>query len=194
MLDEINSSFAPPQNEPAAGYEIGYGKPPQNGKWKPGESGNPLGKKKGAKSFKKLFLETALTKIAVKNSTGGTTKKPLIKLVVDAAFKHAINGKTKVALPIFKLLQKFYAADDVPEPKEGEVFKHGSKVYCWEWWSNEDIEAIESLRFLDPRRRSIEIIHLEDDHTCTASTTSEDNQGQSVTDADCGGPTEPADG
>jgi hypothetical protein len=193
MLNEIGSSGTSPQSVPSASYEVGYGKPPKNGKWKPGESGNPLGKKKGTKSFKKLFLATAWTKIAVTNSAGGTTKKPLIKLVVDAAFKHAINGKTKIALPIFKLLQKFYTTDEVPEPKEGEIFKHGSKVYRWEWWSNEDIEIVESLRFLDPRRSGIEIIHPEDDHACTASTASDDNQGQSVTDADCGGPAEPID-
>ena len=37
-------------------YEVGYGKPPKRTQWKPGQSGNPKGKKKGLKSVKQLFL------------------------------------------------------------------------------------------------------------------------------------------
>ena len=33
-------------------YEVGYGKPPKSGQFKPGQSGNPKGRPKGAKNFK----------------------------------------------------------------------------------------------------------------------------------------------
>lgn len=31
-------------------YEVGYGRTPRNGRWKPGQSGNPAGRKKGSKN------------------------------------------------------------------------------------------------------------------------------------------------
>ena len=31
-------------------YEVGYGKPPKSRQWKPGQSGNPKGRPKGARN------------------------------------------------------------------------------------------------------------------------------------------------
>ena len=48
-------------------YEVGYGKPPKSGQFKPGQSGNPKGRPKGAKNFKTELEEELLEKIQIKN-------------------------------------------------------------------------------------------------------------------------------
>jgi len=42
-------------------YEVGYGKPPKHGQFKPGQSGNPKGRPKGRKNFP-VLLEMCLNK------------------------------------------------------------------------------------------------------------------------------------
>ena len=36
-------------------YEVGYKKPPEHSRWKPGQSGNPKGRPKKVKDFEKLL-------------------------------------------------------------------------------------------------------------------------------------------
>ena len=42
-------------------YEVGKGRPPQHSRWQPGQSGNPRGRPKGARSLAAL-LANALKK------------------------------------------------------------------------------------------------------------------------------------
>lgn len=46
-------------------YDVGYGKPPRNTRWKPGQSGYPRGRKRGHKSFKTEFAEDVQRKMAL---------------------------------------------------------------------------------------------------------------------------------
>lgn len=57
-------------------YEVGYKKPPKSSQWQPGQSGNPLGKKKQKKlvsPLSSLFVEELAKPIDVK--VGGKTQK-----------------------------------------------------------------------------------------------------------------------
>ncbi len=49
---------------------IGYGRPPLHSRFKPGESGNPRGRPKGAASFKSDLLEELSETIAVREGSG----------------------------------------------------------------------------------------------------------------------------
>jgi hypothetical protein len=55
------------------GYEIGYGKPPRNTRFKPGQSGNPKGRPKGLRNFA-TDLKAALS-MPVELSRGDKRKK-----------------------------------------------------------------------------------------------------------------------
>lgn len=55
-------------------YEVGYGKPPEHGKIKPGEVRNPRGKRKGTRSFKTEAREMLAMPVPV-NSANGTVRK-----------------------------------------------------------------------------------------------------------------------
>ena len=49
----------------ASSYEIGYGKPPKSGQFKPGQSGNPSGKKKPSKSNDQIFEYILSNKLTI---------------------------------------------------------------------------------------------------------------------------------
>jgi hypothetical protein len=51
-------------------YEIGYGKPPKQHQFEPGQSGNPKGRPKGAKNTATLAREILDRKIEVRSGAG----------------------------------------------------------------------------------------------------------------------------
>lgn len=53
--------------------EVGYGKPPRTHQFKPGQSGNPKGRPKGAKSEATILYELLHRKIPIRE--GGKTRK-----------------------------------------------------------------------------------------------------------------------
>ena len=54
-------------------YKIGYGKPPEHTRFRPGQSGNPKGRKKGSNNFSTDLA--AVLKAPVKTRDGGKTTK-----------------------------------------------------------------------------------------------------------------------
>ena len=54
------------------GYEVGYGKPPTHSQFRPGQSGNPAGRRKGVRNLKTDVKRTLATPVKVKE--GGRTR------------------------------------------------------------------------------------------------------------------------
>jgi hypothetical protein len=80
---------------PARGnYEVGYGRPPKKTQFKPGRSGNPKGRSKGAKNEDTIFRDIINMKIAM--SVGGRTRKvPLLKAVWTRVADDALKGNAR---------------------------------------------------------------------------------------------------
>jgi hypothetical protein len=87
-------------------YTVGYGKPPKKSRWKPGQSGNPKGKKKGMKSVKELFLGAAKKKVTVKDAKG-VKEVSQIEAVVALLFRQAMKGDPKANAQIMALAKEF---------------------------------------------------------------------------------------
>lgn len=77
---------------PASDYEVGYGKPPQQTRFKPGQSGNPRGRPKGAKAkpalpalhderLKSIIIEEAYRLVGI-NDPRGELSIPMAQAVV----------------------------------------------------------------------------------------------------------------
>jgi len=80
-------------------YEVGYGKPPRDTRFKRGQSGNPRGRPPGAKNLSTLLNE-ALNELVVVTENGG--RKRITKR--RAAFKQLVNDAAKGEWRALKLL------------------------------------------------------------------------------------------
>jgi hypothetical protein len=71
-------------------YEVGYGKPPQNTRFKKGQSGNPRGRAPGAKDLKTLVIDTLNEPVVVTENGGRRTiskRQAIVKQLVNQSAK-----------------------------------------------------------------------------------------------------------
>jgi hypothetical protein len=80
--------------KPGSNYNIGYGRPPDKYKYKPGQSGNPLGRPKRPKplSFELDLADELSQSIADTENRTITNKQAIVKAVVAAARKNPKQG------------------------------------------------------------------------------------------------------
>ena len=83
------------------GYEVGYGKPPKETRFKPGQSGNPGGRPKGAKNkrpgmheerMKDIILDEAYREITVRDGDR-TVTIPMVQAVMRSMAVEAAKGQ-----------------------------------------------------------------------------------------------------
>ncbi len=86
---------------PSSGYSVGYGKPPKNTRFKPGQSGNPKGRPKGAKNkrpgmheerMKDIILEEAYRDVTVNDGDRRVTI-PMTQAIVRSMAVSAVKGQ-----------------------------------------------------------------------------------------------------
>lgn len=98
-------------------YEVGYGRPPAHSRFKKGESGNPCGKRKGARSrVKELerFLNTTITV----NEGGRRRQMRPMEIVRKKAFQLAAQGDIqamKLMLEMEKLVDAYRVVDQAKQ-------------------------------------------------------------------------------
>jgi hypothetical protein len=113
MIRRIRRHSRRPQNgerQSSARYRVGYGRPPQEHRFQPGESGNRKGRPKGAKNTVTLLREILYRKIEVR--TGSTVRKMSVREAMLTRFaESALKGDTKSAA---FLLQRY----DTPETSD----------------------------------------------------------------------------
>jgi hypothetical protein len=91
-------------------YSVGKGRPPQEFQWKPGQSGNPTGRTKGAKNA------ATLAKAALRRKVTGTLNGVRRKMtVLDVSFRRladkAMSGDQKALNYLLMLAGNFDPAD-----------------------------------------------------------------------------------
>jgi hypothetical protein len=102
-----------PRSNPSASHRVGYGKPPKQHQFQPGQSGNWKGRPKGAKNTSTLLREILDRKIEVR--TGTTVRKVSVREAMLIRFaESALKGDTKSA---HFLLQRY----EIAETAQAEV-------------------------------------------------------------------------
>jgi hypothetical protein len=86
--------------------EVGYGKPPRRHQFKPGQSGNPKGRKKGVKNEVTILQELLQHKVAL-NERGKTRKIILLEAILRKVAEDCLRGNIK---SVGFLLNRYYTA------------------------------------------------------------------------------------
>lgn len=107
-------------------YEVGYGKPPKKNQFKPGRSGNPRGRPKGAKNFATDILKELNEMITIREN-GKTKRVTKRQLNVKALVAKGAKGDVKANLALIAIEQAMLADgknSDLPlSADEREVLK-----------------------------------------------------------------------
>ena len=107
------------------GEEIGYGKPPPSHQFKSGQSGNPKGRPKGAKSTAMLVSQILDSKISTRTSDGRVRKVMVREAMITRFADTALKGDTKAASFLFGLYEhaQTEAPQNVPTQDDTEILK-----------------------------------------------------------------------
>jgi Family of unknown function (DUF5681) len=77
--------------------EVGYAKPPRAHQFKPGQSGNPKGRKKGVKNEAAILQELLQQQKVALNDRGKRRKIMLLEAVLRRIIEDCLKGNTKSA-------------------------------------------------------------------------------------------------
>lgn len=86
-------------------YEVGYGKPPKESQFKPGQSGNPKGRSKKTKDLQKLF-ERELSKTLRVSENGRPTTVTIREAFVKSVINAALKGERDARRLLFAVIEK----------------------------------------------------------------------------------------
>ena len=92
-------------------YKVGYGRPPERTRFKPGKSGNPKGRPKGRKALSTVLEEELEKHISI--TENGVTKR--VKKGV-AIIKQLVSGGLKGQLPATKLISSISSVGSEDRP------------------------------------------------------------------------------
>lgn len=85
-------------------YEVGYGKPPLNTRFKPGQSGNPKGKPRGAKNLATIVDKATKEKVVV-TENGRRRSISKLEIAVRQLVNKAVLGDPKALAQLLSLVQ-----------------------------------------------------------------------------------------
>jgi Family of unknown function (DUF5681) len=99
------------QDSKANDYEVGYRRPPKVHQFQPGRSGNPRGRRKGARSVGVILLDVVRQKVTVTES-GKTRRVPAIEGMLRRLANDALRGEAGAVKLLLALLDRY---SDSPE-------------------------------------------------------------------------------
>ena len=100
---------------------IGYKQPPKRTQFKPGQSGNPNGRPKGARNFKFDFNDELAELVADPKTNAPVSRQRLIIRKIVAA---AIAGDAHATSAIFTFWQRFASEtddDETPSEQDSDI-------------------------------------------------------------------------
>ena len=92
-------------------YDVGYGRPPKHTQFKKGQSGNPKGRKKGARGLK-TDLRSELNERIEITENGKTVKLTKQQLMVKQLAAKAIKGDVRAISKLADLAISLLGPDD----------------------------------------------------------------------------------
>ncbi len=106
----------PPEN---ASYEVGYCKPPEDTRFKPGQSGNPKGRPRGARNFRTVVRATLDEKVTLRDGER-TRKVSVMEAIVRKCVNGALKGDPKAFSSLLQLIRPTGLMDEEPDTSANE--------------------------------------------------------------------------
>ena len=86
-------------------YEVGFGKPPKETQFKPGESGNPKGRPKGSKNFRTELIEELNMKVRVIEN-GQAQFMTKLEAAIKTLVNKTLSGDMRATRLLFDVIEK----------------------------------------------------------------------------------------
>lgn len=126
MIDDDAGEETPrAESESAGAYAVGYGKPPVHSRFKPGQSGNPKGRRMVRPSLKMVVEAAFYEKVSVQTPRG-VRKISKIDALVRRLLNDALKGDGKSIQQVVRL------AKDAGLNQEAEVVETALDQLCLE--------------------------------------------------------------
>jgi hypothetical protein len=106
-----------PAKEASADYTVGRGQPPQHSQFKPGQSGNPGGRKKGCLNLKTVVRRAMESDIEL-TLNGVTQQMPMLQALILGLAQQGLRGNIK-AIELFLGIAERHC--DSPEEEVEEL-------------------------------------------------------------------------
>lgn len=101
----------PPVDDEPDGYRVGKYRPPRENRWKPGESGNKAGRKKGSKN-RKTIVRAAERKLFSVTKSGRQRKMTCTELGLEHLQQAVARGDTKAFVEYLAILERYSDRDE----------------------------------------------------------------------------------
>jgi hypothetical protein len=113
----------------ADGESVGYGRPPQATRFKPGHSGNPKGRPKGSRNVRSELTDLLRGKVTV-NDGGRRRNVTRIAAVVYSQWLRAVKGDERATQALIKFAETL------------GLFEKSEASVPLRWWTDEMIEQL----------------------------------------------------
>lgn len=116
---------------PERDYAVGRGRPPQHSRFEKGQSGNPAGRPRGARSLQTVMLDELRSQVTAKED-GRSVRVSKGQLLMKSLIAKAVAGDMKAASLVLELMLKLdHGAPAAPagdggralEPADAEILK-----------------------------------------------------------------------
>src|SRR5947208_15836073 len=115
----------PPDNK--RDYEVGYRKPPRHTRFTKGQSGNPRGRRRGAKNLKTLLSE-ALNEPVIVTENGGHRKITKREAIVTQLVNRSATADLRATKILLDILRDIEAQTEPVSPETAPFSEADEKV------------------------------------------------------------------
>jgi hypothetical protein len=96
-------------------YDVGYGKPPQHTRFKPGQSGNPKGRPKQCQNLKSEIRNALVKKVTV-TENGRVRSMSRLKAIVTGLTAKALKGDVRAAESVLRIANQYFPPNNDDQP------------------------------------------------------------------------------
>jgi hypothetical protein len=108
----------------AADFAVGRGKPPSHRRFKPGQSGNPGGRKRGSRNLRTILEEVLLDEIEM-TENGRKRTVPLVVALIKRAAQEGLRGDMRAIKDLLDRFERHVGSEpEIPD----ELAEHDKAI------------------------------------------------------------------